>query len=746
MSTSLFLPLARLLRRPTAVPGLLLLLGGWVSTGASAGPGTGPHPAPASGEPQSEPARLPLTVDLSAGWRFFGVRGGDLPALVALVDSDPAGWRRVDLPVDARAWLSRDGEASAPEEGEGQADGARAWYEKGLRLNDLPAGTVQHLLFDGVDGVADVYLDEQFLMTQRVPGLPFRVEVSGLLQSGEDHVLRVLTRPAEGARECGGLLGGARLIVEGPLRLAGGSDAHQLDAEHPVAAWTGVDRGPQLRWSRDGEGAPLLWMRTKVVNGTARAQEVAVVHQVFDEADVVQAFTRSKIETLDAGSALWNEVELVFPDLAGWSPLEPGRLRVETLLYGTEGVIDQHTTWSAPRAAHWSPEQGWTASGGRFSSVGVRYRSELPGIGRALGGPAWRRDLVRIGQMGAEFAWLPELPELHVLRQCSTVGLHVIATVPERPATEHAAYLLAAGHQPCLLGLQVSGAPTPEDLAAWRRLLAHLAPQVVLAGAFEGSAWPAFEVGAEEPEPNVEAQLLRLGERLASTAAGPNLVGQAFAPNRDPSASGPLGTAQRTPTWGLHALRGWADPERVGWSVYPATDWLAGESPRSVRVFSNCPEVALRVGDRELGRAARGSAPGAWGVEFTDVEFAPGTLRAIGYAEGEPVMERAVSTPGDAVALQCVADLMGVDVQADGSDAVVVHALVVDAQGQRVSGFDGELTFRVRGSGRIVGPNRVRAAAGLASVTVRSVTVPGAVQVAVDAPGLRGGDAVFNAR
>ncbi|MHC4379158.1 MAG: DUF4982 domain-containing protein, partial [Planctomycetota bacterium] len=604
----------------------------------------------------------------------------------------------------------------------------------------------QHLLFDGVDGVADVYLDEQFLRTERTSGLPFRIEVTGLLRAGEDHYVRVLTRPRDGELACGGLTGGVRLLVEGPLRLAGGSDPHQLDADEPVAAWTGVHRGPQLRWSRDDEGRPELWLRTKVVNGTAREQDVAVVHQVFDESDAAQAFTRSKIETLSAGSALWNETELVFPDLAPWTPLNPGRLRVETLLYSPEGVIDQHITWTAPRSAEWRAGQGWVQGSEPFAPVGVAYVPELPGVGRALTGPAWRRDLARIGQMGAEWVFLPELPELQVLRQCSTVGLHMIAAVPARPSAEHAAYFLAAGHQPCLLGLQLGGAPSADDVAAWRGLVERTAPQLILGGAFDGAAWAPYPGLAAESVGDVNAQLEGLAARLAAPAGGPRLAQAAFAANDSPGAIGPLGSAHRTPTWGLHALRGWAAPERVGWSVYPATDWLPGAASRTVRVFSNCPEIALFLDDRELARSARPVGPGVWGAEFPDIAFEPGALRAVGYVDGQVVMERQVRTPGDAASLQCVADIMGVEMQADGADAVTVHALVVDALGQRVSDYEGELTFRVRGSGQVVGPHRVRAVEGLASVTIRSVTVPGAVQVAVDAPGLRGGDAVFNAR
>lgn len=749
--------------KPVAVlpAGFLALFGCLVAGARSAEAGQPIEPAGAAA-PQEPSTELPLTVELSTGWRFLGVAGGDLPGLAGLGDSDPALWRRVDLPVDARPWLVLPELEESAEEAEGEPAtdrAARAWYEKGLRLNDLPPGTVQQLLFDGVDGVADVYLDEQFLWTQDAPGLPFRIEVSGLLRAGETHLLRVLTRPRAGELECGGLLGGVRLIVEGPLRLAGGSDAHQLDAPEPVAAWTGVHRGPELRWGRDAEGQPKLWLRTKVVNGTARSQDVAVVHQVFDEEGAAQAFTRSKIETLDAGSALWNETELTFPDGLAWTPLDPRRLRVETLLYSAEGVIDQHVTWSAPRAAEWRVGQGWVqgdrSQGDRpFAPVGVSYVPELPGVGRALTGPAWRRDLVRIGQMGAEWIFVPALPELQVLRQCSTVGLHLIAEVPARPTREHAAYLLAAGHQPCLLGLQIAGAPGAEDVAAWRSLVERTAPQLVLGGAFDGAAWAPFSAEPTAPSSPGDAarsQLAELGEALSQPSNGPLIVQAAFAPNSEASApgavaSGALGSAHRTPTWGLHALRGWADPERVGWSVYPATDWLAGDASRTVRVFSNCPEIALFLDDRELGRLERPVGPGVWGADFEDVAYAPGALRAVGYADGAEVMQRQVRTPGDAVGLQCVADLMGVEVQADGADAITVHALVVDALGQRVPDYDGELTFRVRGSGRVVGAHRVRAVDGLASVTVRSVTVPGSVQVAVDAAGLRGGDALFNAR
>ena len=125
--------------------------------------------------------------------------------------------------------------------------------------------------------------------------------------------------------------------------------------------------------------------------------------------------------------------------------------------------------------------------------------------------------------------------------------------------------------------------------------------------------------------------------------------------------------------------------------------------------------------------------------------LAPGELRAVGYSAGEPVAERSVRTPSKPASITCVADLMGVEFRGGAADAVVVHGIVVDEFGQRVVGFDGEVTFRVRGSGEIVGAHRVRARDGVASVTVRGLGRPGAVNISADAPELRGGDAAFNA-
>jgi beta-galactosidase len=92
--------------------------------------------------------------------------------------------------------------------------------------------------------------------------------------------------------------------------------------------------------------------------------------------------------------------------------------------------------------------------------------------------------------------------------------------------------------------------------------------------------------------------------------------------------------------------------------------------------------------------------------------------------------------------LSLAPDDAGRPLVADGSDFIVVHAVIRDSRGTVVPLADDLVTFEVAGEGRIlgdgsIGANPMRAQAGIASALVASTRRSGKITVTARAFGLR---------
>ncbi|MFK2879202.1 glycoside hydrolase family 2 protein [Rhodanobacter hydrolyticus] len=240
----------------------------------------------------------------------------------------------------------------------------------------------------------------------------------------------------------------------------------------------------------------------------------------------------------------------------------------------------------------------------------------------------------------------------------------------------------------------------------------------------------------------------------------------------------------RLPKFLYHFFRsqrppGLRDPRfESGPVVFIANYWTA-KSPHDVVVFSNADEVVLLVNGREVQRRKPDSGPDVpfgdgsgfdlnyWQHQsgaprderasnvnqpiygggnaralahppftFKDVTFEAGELKAVAYIGGHVVASQVRKTPGEAVALAMDVDLQGMDLAADGSDLVFVHATVVDAHGTTVPDATQLVAFEVDGPAELIGDNPRMAEAGIASVLLRSRKASGMIRLCAKAPSL----------
>ena len=178
--------------------------------------------------------------------------------------------------------------------------------------------------------------------------------------------------------------------------------------------------------------------------------------------------------------------------------------------------------------------------------------------------------------------------------------------------------------------------------------------------------------------------------------------------------------------------------------LFPHWNWTGKEGQEiEVWVHSNLDRVELFL---------NGQSQGAQKVErnthlLWKVKYQPGTLEAKGYKGGEAVLSEKRETTGASATISLRADRTSIS--ANGQDVAMVTARVLDQQGREVPVADNQLTFKVSGSGRLLGlgngdpsshemdtSDSRRAFNGLCMAIVQSSKSAGEIHVEASSPGL----------
>jgi beta-galactosidase len=162
----------------------------------------------------------------------------------------------------------------------------------------------------------------------------------------------------------------------------------------------------------------------------------------------------------------------------------------------------------------------------------------------------------------------------------------------------------------------------------------------------------------------------------------------------------------------------------VGPVVFIANYWTP-DSPREVRVFSNCEEIALLVNGKLIARQHPDVSRLTTHLKhapftFTLDQFEPGTLRAVGYRGGKEVAAFERRTPGKPSRLALRFDLSGRPFAASGRDIIFSHVDLLDDAQTIVPTGNVPVFFGCDAPARLIGQNPLPAEAGTATILLES--------------------------
>lgn len=185
--------------------------------------------------------------------------------------------------------------------------------------------------------------------------------------------------------------------------------------------------------------------------------------------------------------------------------------------------------------------------------------------------------------------------------------------------------------------------------------------------------------------------------------------------------------------------------------VFPHWNWPGRDGEEiEVWVHSNLDRVELFLNGTSLGaKDVPRNSHVAWKVKYQ-----PGTIEAHGFNVGRPSLSAKRETTGPAAKIALRPDRALI--AADGEDVSLLTIEVQDQQGRGVPTADNEITFRIRGNGKLIGVgngdpsshesdkgDKRKVFNGLCMAIVQASRTPGELRVEASSPGLEAASLVI---
>lgn len=186
--------------------------------------------------------------------------------------------------------------------------------------------------------------------------------------------------------------------------------------------------------------------------------------------------------------------------------------------------------------------------------------------------------------------------------------------------------------------------------------------------------------------------------------------------------------------------------------ILPHWNWEQGKSVEVWAYYNNADEVELYLNGKSLGKRTKQNDDlhVLWNVNFE-----PGTLKAISRKNGQNVLVKEVKTAGQPAKIELLADRK--NISADGKDLSFVTVRILDKDGNIVPNADNLVQFKVEGTGFIAGvdngfqaslepfkANYRKAFHGLCLAIIQSKEKAGTIKLTATSMGLSSSSIIIN--
>jgi beta-galactosidase len=370
-------------------------------------------------------AQVRNVQSINTAWKFFK---GDLRADQL---NDPSiKWETVSIPHSFNTHDVFDDEP-------GYYRG-NAWYKKNITVPKEWAGKEVYLFFEGVNQVAEVYVNGR-LAGKHVGGYTaFRFRVGQLLNQNEINEVAVRVNnefnpdiPPLTADFTffGGIYRDVFLEVLNPVHF--NTQDHGADGVYVTT--------PQVT-----EQSASVSITGSIINNSGIEQRVKVVSQIFDTQNrlITSKETILKLKNVQQTAFAHDKLIVIKPEL--WSPEHPVLYRLVVFIQDlkTNLKADEYICPVAFRWYSFTADRGFMLNGKPYKIWGTSRHQDFPYMGNALSNDMHVRDVELLKAMGGNFLRVAHYPQdPAVLEACDRLGLLASVEIPVvNTVTESAAF------------------------------------------------------------------------------------------------------------------------------------------------------------------------------------------------------------------------------------------------------------------------------------------------------------------
>ena len=701
-----------------------------------------------------------------------------------------SSWEQVYLP---HTWNAHDGS----DEIAGYFRGL-GWYRKHFVLGEELRGKRIFLEFEGVNQVAEFWLNGSRIGEHKGGYTSFEFDVTGHAQFGtKENVLTVKVNNLYDKD--------IAPTIKTDLTFYGGIYRDVwLRTSEPVYLSSVYWRTPAV--SRSGADVSVY---AAIGNPEGRKGGFKIVHEIVDADGKVVGKASSAVDAsaVQQGSVTQQKIHVANPRL--WSPDSPYLYRIRTSLVEGEKIWDAQEVPLGLRWFSFEADKGFFLNGERLQLQGTTWHQSYPGMGDALPNSRHYADMLNIREMGCNFFRTSHYPhDPAVIEACDRLGILVLEELFVGEEVENTPEYFEIQAQTAkemierdrnnpsviLWGLSGEVDDPEKSIDVVRKLLLRyreLDPSrlvtmhdpraekvkevldvVGLYGSFEQDdkdhaksparkflieEYSAAEVGRGiyGMGPGSEDLACDNHEKfLSQVNLRPWIAGSVLWHQLDYDGEEYDSVTPHVLAFGL--ADSWRIPKDVyyfyqsQWSKKPTVhicghwSWVGDQGKKkTVKVYSNCEQVELKLNGRSQGVKGNGEYEGlAHAPRVWEVAYEGGTLEAIGKSGEETVVDTR-KTAGVATAIVLRSDVDHI-ASGDRDSLAYITAMIVDKDGTVVPNAVNDISFTWYGPGELLPQTWAghptgltwNAVAGMTVVALRATDRIGRCRVTAYSPGL----------
>jgi hypothetical protein len=725
-----------------------------------------------------------VNLNFNLDWRFHS---GDASGAEASGFDDSA-WSYVDLP-HSTDWVTPETPSALL---------GVSWYRKHFSVDAAYQGSKVFIEFEAAMQLADVWVNGTHLTQHQGGYAPFTIDVTQNVMYGADNLISVkLDNRGNSAwapgwdgvdfQYHGGLYRNVHLYVTNALHITEAVYANKVASggvfvTYPVVA---VDSAQ-------------IAVATHVLNEGAESAAATVQSDLVDSTgQVVGSASSPAMIGPGADASVSHTITLANPEL--WDPDHPNLYTLQTTVLTSGAPVDQYATRVGIRRINWSHAGGLSINGMPFKAIGVNLHQETFGLGNAVPDQAISYEVKRIKEGGSNFirgSHYPHSPAFY--DACDEFGVLVLNAqtgwqqFDDTDAFKNATYqelrdlIRRDRNHPSVVAWEASLNESNYS-GAWAQAAHGIVHEEYPGDQAYSAQWILSSADIKLGSSQAGVRNVSDSRPIIIDEFGDWDYGGASSTSRQAREAGDIAMLTqadniedgmsknfalswfsagsywdyadyggftsygitrcgmvdlyRRPKFSYFLQQSQRDPKIVqdgvdsGPMVYIANQWTA-TSPTTVRVYSNCEQVALYLNDVLVATQAPdpGKAMPHPPFNFVVPAVTPGTLRADCLMGGIVQTSSSRTTPGAPAAI--VLRPEATTLLADASDARLVFIDVVDQNGTVVPTDASSLALAVSGPGVLLGPETVTTKGGQLATWVRGTRSPGTITLSATGQGL----------